>query len=118
MEKQWGSVKIVTKGKVLNAVELPGFKAVLDGNHIGLITYHIDKGECEIVTLDSLVEDKGIGSKLIEEVIETAKKKNCGRVWLITTNDNMNALRFYQKRGFVLTALYPNALEQSRKLKQ
>ena len=36
---------------------------------------------------------------------------------MITTNDNLNALRFYQKRGFVLAALYPNALVQSRKLK-
>lgn len=39
------------------------------------------------------------------------------RLWLITTNDNMEALRFYQKRGFILSALYPNALEESRKLK-
>jgi hypothetical protein len=29
----------------------------------------------------------------------------------------MNALRFYQKRGFVLVAVHRNALEQSRKLK-
>jgi hypothetical protein len=36
---------------------------------------------------------------------------------LVTTNDNLNALRFYQKRGFVLVAVHRNALEVSRKLK-
>lgn len=34
-----------------------------------------------------------------------------------SSNDNLNALRFYQKYGFTLVALYPNALAQSRKLK-
>jgi len=34
-----------------------------------------------------------------------------------TTNDNLNALRFYQKRGFVLAAVYPEAIERARKIK-
>ena len=117
LEKQWGSVKVVARGKVINALKLPGFKAVLNRGNVGLITYFLDKADCEIVTLDSLAEGEGVGSKLIEEVIRIAKENRCRRVWLITTNDNLNALRFYQKRGFVLAALYPNALVQSRKLK-
>lgn len=117
LEKQWGSAEIVTKGKILNAVNLPGFKAIKNGDNVGLITYYTESGECEIVTLDSLEKGRGIGSKLIEEVIKTAKANNCTRVWVITTNDNINALKFYQKRGFFLVALYPNALAKSRKLK-
>ena len=39
------------------------------------------------------------------------------RVWLITTNDNLDAIRFYQRRGFMISAIYKNALEFSRKLK-
>jgi ribosomal protein S18 acetylase RimI-like enzyme len=54
---------------------------------------------------------------LIEGVKSTAVSKKCRRIWLITTNDNTSGLRFYQKRGFVLSALYRNALEQSRELK-
>lgn len=89
----------------------------MDGKAVGLVTYRIDGYECEIVTLDSLVEGMGIGSALVGAVKAAAVSAKCNRIWLITTNDNLTALRFYQKRGFVLAAVYPNALEQSRKLK-
>lgn len=116
LEKQWGSTKIVTRGKLRQSDKLPGYIALLDDKKVGLITYSIED-DCEIITLDSFVQGKGIGTALLEKVKQTAKEQNCKRVWLITTNDNMEALRFYQKRGFVLSALYPNALEESRKLK-
>jgi len=45
-----------------------------------------------------------------------AAAAGCTRLWLVTTNDNVEALRFYQKQGFRLVALYPNALEASRRL--
>jgi ribosomal protein S18 acetylase RimI-like enzyme len=77
---------------------------------VGLLTYKIRGPDCEIVTLDSTAEGKGIGTSLIEAAKERAKAKRCKRLWLITTNDNLNALGFYQKRGFHLVALYPNAL--------
>lgn len=35
----------------------------------------------------------------------------------LSPDDNLNALRFYQKRGFVLVAIYRNALDIARKLK-
>ena len=117
LNKQWGSTRIVTRGKILNAVDLPGFIANDNGEKVGLITYSLRDNECEIVTLDSLVEGKGFGTKLIEEVVKIADETGCSRVWLITTNDNMKALHFYQKNGFTLSALYPNALVESRKLK-
>lgn len=116
LEKQWGSINIVTRGKLYQANKLPGYIALIDNKKVGLITYSVEN-DCEIITLDSLIQGKGIGTALLEKVKEVAKEKNCKRVWLITTNDNMEALLFYQKRGFVLSALYPNALEQSRKLK-
>jgi hypothetical protein len=36
-------------------------------------------------------------------------------LWLISTNDNLNALKFYQKRGFSLVKLYKNAVNETRK---
>lgn len=113
----WGSANIVSRGKIHDASVLPGFIATVDNKTIGLITYKIEGNECEIVTLNSLFEGKGISSKLIEAVKNVAKSHKCKRIWLIETNDNTKALRFYQKRGFHLVAVYPNALEQSRKLK-
>ena len=54
---------------------------------------------------------------MINKVIEKAKISGCKRVWLITTNDNTNAIRFYQKRGFEWVGFYRNSMDDSRKLK-
>jgi len=117
LDDQWGSTRIVTRGEVYLAHLLPGFIAMKEDERIGLITYRLEDGECEIITVNSTVEGEGVGSALIEAVKQAVTLEGCKRMWLITTNDNMRALRFYQKRGFSLVAVYPNALEQSRKLK-
>ena len=117
LKKHWGSTRMVSRGKVFQADELPGFAAVQDNKPVGLLTYRIEGDQCEITTLNSLAEKEGIGTALIDAVRDIATTANCKRLWLITTNDNTAALHFYQKRGFILAALYPNALEKSRKLK-
>jgi N-acetylglutamate synthase-like GNAT family acetyltransferase len=116
--EHWGSNIIVSRGVIHRPEKLPGFVAVNEqGAWIGLITYHIQGDACEIVTLDSLRPASGIGTALIEAVKAEARPAGCKRVWLITTNDNLHALKFYQKRGFTLAALHSNAIEQSRRLK-
>jgi N-acetylglutamate synthase-like GNAT family acetyltransferase len=84
---------------------------------VGLVTYRLAEGECELVTINSQRPGAGIGSALLEAVKEAAQKGGCRRLWLITTNDNLEALRFYQLRGFALVAVHRNALEASRRLK-
>jgi len=59
----------------------------------------------------------GSGTALMEAVAAAARDAGCRRVWLITTNDNLRALRFYQRRGFRLAALHRDALDRSRELK-
>ncbi|UCE06541.1 MAG: GNAT family N-acetyltransferase [bacterium] len=115
--ENWGSSISVSKGKAHNTAKLPGFICRENDKIVGLITYHIENNDCEIVTLDSKINNKGLGTKLINKVIEKAKVNNCSRVWLITTNDNLNAIRFYQKRGFEWVGFYKNAIKESRKLK-
>jgi ribosomal protein S18 acetylase RimI-like enzyme len=116
-EKEWGAQRVVTRGIVHDVSMLDGFVAVRGEERIGLITFHIDRNECEIVTLNSLSGGEGVASSLIVKVKEVATKLECKRLWLITTNDNTAALRFYQKRGFSLVVIYRGALEQSRRLK-
>jgi len=115
--EQWGSNKVVSRGVIHYPQDLPGFVALYESEKVGLVTYNITGASCEIVTIDSIRPSSGVGSALIEAVKDIAIKSGCKRLWLITTNDNMNALRFYQKRGFVLVAVHRNALEVSRKLK-
>ncbi|HHT7187153.1 TPA: GNAT family N-acetyltransferase [Bacillus cereus] len=118
MCKNWGSSLMVSHGKGHQLEELPGFVAVSGDRIIGIIIYEIIGNLCEIVSLDSFEERKGIGTKLVDCVLQVAKEEQCQVVWLITTNDNMNALRFYQKRNFMMTNLYVNAVEEARKIKK
>jgi GNAT superfamily N-acetyltransferase len=113
----WGAGNLVSRGVIYEGTSLPGFIALINQEPVGLCTYNIIQNQCEIITLNSLSENLGIGSALITEVIRIAKKKHCQRVWLVTTNDNIHALGFYQKRGFTLAQLYPNAVQKSRQLK-
>ena len=117
LTEHWGSARTVSRGRIYQADELPGFIAMQKDKPAGLITYNIDRKECEITTMNSVVEGKGIGSALIDAVKSVATKAGCKRLWLITTNDNTNALHFFQKRGFRLVAVYRNAIEKSRRLK-
>ncbi len=114
---EWESTDIIIRGKIIDGTKLDGFVAVKDSKIIGLITYMIENSECEIVSLNSFEENKGIATKLINIVKELAIKKNCTRLKLITTNDNIRGIEFYQKRGFVFANIYINAIENSRKLK-
>lgn len=83
----------------------------------GLITFRIINDECEVISLDGLREGEGIGTMLLRKVIEEARTRKCRRVFLITTNDNLYALGFYQRRDFELVTIHRNALEETRKLK-
>lgn len=117
LDENWGSTRIVSRGQVYLAHLLPGFIAEKEGERVGLITFRIDEVSCEIVTINSTLANQGIGTALIDAVKQVVLEEGVKRIWLIITNDNLSALRFYQKRGFVLAALYPRALDLSRKLK-
>lgn len=117
VKDHWGSQRVVSRGVIHDVLKLPGFLAFSSGQRAGLLTYLIKNAEMEIVTLNSLVEQIGIGSALISNAKQFANQAGCNRIWVITTNDNLPALRFYQKRGFHLVAIHQNALDYSRTLK-
>ncbi|MEW6239324.1 MAG: GNAT family N-acetyltransferase [Chloroflexota bacterium] len=116
-KERWDDEFVVAHGTVFNPENVSGFLALDDNDWIGLITYTFLDTDCEIVSIDSLRENEGIGTALIEKVIEEAKASQCRRVHVTTTNDNLRALGFYQKRGFQFCALRVNALEKTRNIK-
>lgn len=116
-EERWGSNRVVSRGNLHDVALLPGFIAWRSSSRVGLVTYRIVADELEIITLDAIEEKTGIGSALIAKIIDFANQSRLIRIWLITTNDNLPALRFYQKKGFQLVAIHSNALEKSRQLK-
>jgi len=117
LKKYWYSTRIISRGHAHEAERLPGLIAHQGGVRVGLVLYELVGDECEIVSLNSLTEIAGVGSLLVDAVKAIAMKSQCRRVWLVTTNDNMQALRFYQRKGFLLSALRLNAIQQSRMMK-
>ena len=113
-----GADFIVTRGRKVYPTEIEGFCAVVDSDRkVGFVTFEINGDQCEIVTLDAFVKFSGVGTALVEKVRQVATNRGCKRLWLITTNDNLDAIRFYQRRGFTIAAVHINALAESRKLK-
>ena len=113
----WFSTDMCVRGKIIDGTQLDGFLLQEENKIIGLVTYTFWGDVCEIVSLDSKKENIWIGSTLLKEVERVAIDNNCKKMRLITTNDNMRALQFYQKRGYCLTKLYPNAMEEVRRVK-
>jgi N-acetylglutamate synthase-like GNAT family acetyltransferase len=116
---EWGSEQVISRGKIHHVSTLNGFLAVSkqDKSIVGILTMSESNNECEIVTMNSFLARFGIGTSLLDHAIENARQQNCSRVWLVSTNDNIEALRFYQKRGFDIKAVHRNALTQARKFK-
>lgn len=117
VKEEWAGPIVITKGISHDTSNYNGFVSIENDELLGYILYDIREDKCEIIVLQSLLENHGIGTELINTVINVAKENNCKCVWLITTNDNMHAIRYYQKFGFELNSVYINALDISRKMK-
>jgi N-acetylglutamate synthase-like GNAT family acetyltransferase len=116
--QNWGGDFVVSRGNVYKIEEFDGgYVAERLNKRVGLITYKIVNNELEITGLISDDEKKGIGTALVNSVITAANQKKIKRICLVTTNDNLNALGFWQKRGFNLVRVYPSAIEATRRLK-
>jgi ribosomal protein S18 acetylase RimI-like enzyme len=110
----WGAPEVVVHDGVFHPAALPGFIAERAGRIAGLLTYDVRPGVLEIVTINAIDQHTGIGTMLIEAIRAEAKRRGCHEITLTTTNDNLGALRFYQRRGFRLAALRPGAVDRSR----
>ena len=117
IRQQWYTTTMIIRGKEVDMTQTEGFYVKEQEDIIGLITYLVSDDVPEVTSLNSLRENQGIGSKLVDAVIREAKDRKLKKILVVTTNDNINAIKFYQKRGFDMARLYHNALDISRKIK-
>ena len=115
--RRWYTMQMVVHGESIDLGNADGYYACEGNDILGLITYRIIGKEMEILSLDSQREGRGIGTGLLNTVVAEARENGLQRIMLVTTNDNLAALRFYQKRGFEMCRLCCNALDQARKIK-
>ena len=105
------SARVARLGELVDPLEHPALIAERDdGSLAGVLTYVVDGDSCEILTLHAAERWTGVGTALIAAVERKAR-----RLWLLTTNDNVDALRFYQRRGFRLAELRAGAVDESRR---
>jgi GNAT superfamily N-acetyltransferase len=109
------SAVVARQGELVDATPHPAFIAEEDGRVVGVLTYVVSDASCEVLTLHAAELWRGVGSALLAALERALQEIGCNRLWLITTNDNVDALRFYQRRGFHLAALYPGAVDRSRR---
>jgi ribosomal protein S18 acetylase RimI-like enzyme len=113
----WGEPLVARRGELVDPSSLPAFVARLDGERAGLVTYAVRGDECEVVTIRSLREGRGVGRALLDAVRQTALEAGCRRLWLVTTNNNLRALELYQRWGMDIVAFRRNAVDRARELK-
>jgi ribosomal protein S18 acetylase RimI-like enzyme len=116
----WGGPLVAGHGELIDLSELPALVAQLDGEPAGLLTYRrtgADPLEWEITSVDATIAGAGVGTALLDAVAAAAAEAGVRRLWLVTSNENTHALRFYQRRGYDLVAVHRNAVDEARRLK-
>jgi L-amino acid N-acyltransferase YncA len=108
------SVRVARLGELVDARTHPALVAEVGSRLVGVLTYIPTPDACEILTLHTVEQWRGAGTALMRAVEDIAKRQGCARLFLVTTNDNLDALRFYQRRGFELCALHRGAVDHSR----
>jgi GNAT superfamily N-acetyltransferase len=111
------SPSVVSRGRLHEADDLPGFVALRDSDPVGLLVYASSGDELEIIVLHTAVEAIGLGVSLLREAKKAARRLGCRRLWVVVTNDDTKALGFYQRNGFRLVAFYPAARDAARAMR-
>jgi N-acetylglutamate synthase-like GNAT family acetyltransferase len=114
IKNNWGGDFLLSKGKKHYCDNLQGLIAEGDYSISGLCLFAIDIDELEIVLIEAFKENQGVGSALIKEIENIAAENQIKRIWLVTTNDNLNAMRFFLKKGFSFKRIERNLIEEYR----
>ncbi len=113
----WGGSVAVGHGVAYDLSTLPALVAVSGDAVVGVLTWVIEDASLEVVSIDATPSGQGAGTALLAAAVDLARARGLRRVWLITTNDNLDALRFYQRRGLRVVKVSPGAVDESRRIK-
>lgn len=111
-----GSIMII-KGERVDITTEDGYCIIDKNSVVAVVTYRLKNNICEITLLHTIKQRCGIGKMLVYEVIKTVRSKGVDTVMVVTTNDNVGAIAFYQKIGFDIVNIYRNSMDYVRKMK-
>jgi GNAT superfamily N-acetyltransferase len=88
-----------------------------EGRVCGHVSFSVDGESGEIVTLEALVQGQHIGGRLIDASEEEMRRHGVRRIIVTTTNDNIRAQGFYQRRGYRLKRIELDGMKRVRAAK-
>ena len=114
----FGSVRVISHGELVeDASLLDGFAVEHDGRPVGCALLNVVDGKAELVVLATNYRGAGAGTALLEAVVERARQEGWSRLWLITSNDNTDAIRLYQRAGWDWVDFRRDGITRGRALK-
>ena len=92
------------------------FAEKIDGQVVGYVCVRIMYEEAQVCNVAVLPEFRrqGIGTKLIEYMVQYATEQNCQRCELEVNTENVAAVELYKKCGFAEVGIRPNFYRKSR----
>lgn len=111
---QGGDHRVARLGELLDPIEQEGIVAELDGRPVALLTVHESERGLEVLTLHSEVCGAGAGSRLLETALRVAEASHAPRLWLVTTNDNLDAIGWCLRRGMSVARVHAGAVDADR----
>jgi GNAT superfamily N-acetyltransferase len=132
----WGEPRVAAGGRLYDLRTLPALVATRDvverfaprgagtdeaheptEQIIGVLTYEIAGDAIEVVSIEADPPRLGTGTALLAAAVNLGFAEGLARLWLVTTNDNVDALRFYQRRGLHILEVRPDGVARSREVK-
>jgi GNAT superfamily N-acetyltransferase len=110
--RDFGRTKIVAFGEVMDIDSMPALVAAMYRDLSGALAYRLFGDALHIVALatDPMWQRSGVGGHLVAEAELLARRLKLSRLLVSTTNDNLPALYFYQRRGYRVSAMIPDSV--------
>jgi GNAT superfamily N-acetyltransferase len=108
---------VIGHGVRYDTAALPTFVALRGGRIAGALSWTVDGGALEVVSIEAVERHRGAGRVLLAAAVAEARRRGLSRLWLVTTNDNLDAMRFYQRNGLRMVEVLRGAVDEARRLK-
>lgn len=117
LRERWSDGTIFVRGRLVSPRDVEGVGAYSGAQLQGVATWRIEQGAFYLLTLNNITDRRGVGVALLAAVLGTARRQGFPFMRAMLSNDNIPALRFYQKRGFRVIAVHSGVVDMMRELK-
>jgi hypothetical protein len=111
---RWSGGALMLRGKIVHPKDVEALAAYRDGRLAGVATWRLEGPVMYLVTLNNISDQRGVGLALLDAMKTFGREKGSALLRVIVTNDNLNALGFYQRRGFRIIAVHTGAIDVIR----